>query len=356
MKKILISFIALFACVALINAQGKPAIEFDEIVHDYGTFPEENGKVTCQFKFKNTGDADLILQKVRASCGCTTPNWTKTPVKPGETGTIDVTYNASGRPGAFTKTITVTSNAGEKRLSIKGDVIPKAQKVEDKYPFDMQGLRFMKQNLYFNTVFVPGTKEQRVDVINNSKEDIKVSFQDVPSFVTVKCEPEVLTPNQKGIVTVSVNTKDSNVWGSFKKNFKVAVNGKVGEQNQINIYGNVQENFSKMTAEEKANAPVMIVGNKVTLGNVKVGASKTFKFSVKNEGKSNLIIRAINSDSQSFIVTAPSKEIKPGKSADIRVKVDAAKMKAGKYTQKLTIISNDPNRSSYIVELNGIVE
>ena len=251
MKKLLISIVALFACFAIANAQGKPAIEFDEIVHDYGTFPEENGKVTCQFKFKNTGDADLILQKVRASCGCTTPNWTKTPVKPGETGTIDVTYNASGRPGAFTKTITVTSNAGEKRLSIKGDVIPKAQKVEDKYPFDMQGLRFMKQNLYFNTVFVPGVKDQRVDVINNSKEDIKVSFQDVPAFLSVKCEPETLKPNEKGIVTVSVKTQDSGVWGAFKKNFKVAVNGKVGEQNQINVFGNIAENFSKMTAEEK---------------------------------------------------------------------------------------------------------
>lgn len=356
MKKLLISIVALFACFAIANAQGKPAIEFDEIVHDYGTFPEENGKVTCQFKFKNTGDADLILQKVRASCGCTTPNWTKTPVKPGETGTIDVTYNASGRPGAFTKTITVTSNAGEKRLSIKGDVIPKAQKVEDKYPFDMQGLRFMKQNLYFNTVFVPGVKDQRVDVINNSKEDIKVSFQDVPAFLSVKCEPETLKPNEKGIVTVSVKTQDSGVWGAFKKNFKVAVNGKVGEQNQINVFGNIAENFSKMTAEEKANAPVMTVGNKVVLGNVKVGASKIFKFSVKNEGKSNLIIRAINCDSNSFIITAPSKEIKPGKSADIRVKVDASKMKAGKYSQKLTVISNDPNRSTYIVELSGVVE
>ena len=356
MKKLLISIVALFACFAIANAQGKPAIEFDEIVHDYGTFPEENGKVTCQFKFKNTGDADLILQKVRASCGCTTPNWTKTPVKPGETGTIDVTYNASGRPGAFTKTITVTSNAGEKRLSIKGDVIPKAQKVEDKYPFDMQGLRFMKQKLYFNTVFVPGVKDQRVDVINNSKEDIKVSFQNVPAFLSVKCEPETLKPNEKGIVTVSVKTQDSGVWGAFKKNFKVAVNGKVGEQNQINVFGNIAENFSKMTAEEKANAPVMTVGNKVVLGNVKVGASKTFKFSVKNEGKSNLIIRAINCDSNSFIITAPSKEIKPGKSADIRVKVDASKMKAGKYSQKLTVISNDPNRSTYIVELSGVVE
>ena len=111
-----------------------------------------------------------------------------------------------------------------------------------------------------------------------------------------------------------------------------------------------------MTAEEKANAPVMTVGNKVVLGNVKVGASKTFKFSVKNEGKSNLIIRAINCDSNSFIITAPSKEIKPGKSADIRVKVDASKMKAGKYSQKLTVISNDPNRSTYIVELSGVVE
>ena len=61
-----------------------PQITFTKTSHDFGTFPEERGKVTCTFTFKNTGKSDLVLQKVRASCGCTTPNWTKTPVAPGE--------------------------------------------------------------------------------------------------------------------------------------------------------------------------------------------------------------------------------------------------------------------------------
>ena len=119
MKKVFMSLVVLLS--GIVAAMADPQISFESIVHDFGTFPEESGRVSTEFVFTNTGDADLVLQKVRASCGCTTPDWTKAPVKPGEKGSIKVTYNASGRPGSFNKTITVSSNAGEKRLSIKGD-------------------------------------------------------------------------------------------------------------------------------------------------------------------------------------------------------------------------------------------
>ena len=131
MKKLLVLFIAAIAGLATIAAQNAPEIKFNVSVHDFGTFPEETGKVSYTFEFTNSGQSDLIVQNVRASCGCTTPDWTKTPVKPGETGFVEVTYNASGRPGAFTKTITVTTNAGEEVLTIKGEVIPKVQEKEN---------------------------------------------------------------------------------------------------------------------------------------------------------------------------------------------------------------------------------
>ena len=154
-----------------------PEISFDTLVHNFGTFPEETGKVSCTFTFKNTGGADLVLQKVKASCGCTTPEWTKTPVAPGETGTVIATYNASGRPGAFTKTITVTSNAGDKRLTIKGEVIPKAAKIEDQYQIDFNGLRLKKKHVYMNAVEYENGKTERVQIVNNTKEDMAVSFK-----------------------------------------------------------------------------------------------------------------------------------------------------------------------------------
>ena len=79
MKKIVFAALSLLFSVSLIHAQ---QISFEKKTHDFGTFPEETGKITYEFVFTNTGDAPLVLNKVSASCGCTTPEWTKEPVGP----------------------------------------------------------------------------------------------------------------------------------------------------------------------------------------------------------------------------------------------------------------------------------
>jgi len=369
MKKLLFSFIALFAGIAAAFADGAPEIYFEQITHDFGTFPEENGKVSCTFEFKNVGTADLVLQSVKASCGCTTPDWTKEPVKPGETGVVKATYNATGRPGSFTKTITVKSNAGEKRLTIKGEVIPKAQKVEDKYPFEVNGLRLMKKNCYFNTIYFsdeanakknanakPQSKTEIIEVINNGKEDIKVSFEsESPKLATAKMTPEVLKAGERGSIEVTVSPKESGIWGTFKKTLKIKANGKPADFD-ITLYGNVAEDFSSMTAEEKADAPVLTVGNTISLEPIEVGKTKTFKFKVQNTGKNPLIIRSYHCDANGFTIKAPTKPIKTGKDGEIYVTVNAANSKAGKYNQRLTLITNDPNRSTFVINLIGEIK
>lgn len=370
MKKLLFSFIALFAGIAAVLADDTPEIYFEQITHDFGTFPEENGKVSCTFEFKNIGKSDLVLQSVKASCGCTTPDWTKEPVKPGETGVVKATYNASGRPGSFTKTITVKSNAGEKRLTIKGEVIPKAQKVEDKYPFEVNGLRLMKKNCYFNTIYFsdaqvkkddakakPSTKTEVIEVINNGKEDIKVAFEaENPKLISAKITPEVLKAGERGTIEVTANPKEANVWGSFKQTMKIKANGKPADFD-INLYGNIAEDFSYMTPEEKADAPVLTVGNTVSLGEIKAGSSKTFKFKVQNTGKKNpLIIRAYHCDAKGFSIKSPSKPIKSGKDAEVFVTVNAENLQAGKFTQRLTLTTNDPDRSTFVINLIGEVK
>ena len=66
-------------------------VKFSKKVHDFGDILLSDKSVECTFEFKNTGKADLVLQKVKASCGCTTPDWTKEPVRPGETGIVKAT-------------------------------------------------------------------------------------------------------------------------------------------------------------------------------------------------------------------------------------------------------------------------
>lgn len=105
----------------------KPSIEFDADIHDFGEI-EEGTLAEYEFTFTNTGDAPLVITDVQRACGCTTPTWTKEPVKPGETGKIKAVYNSNGRPGTFNKDITVITNDpknGKKKLYIKGNVKPK---------------------------------------------------------------------------------------------------------------------------------------------------------------------------------------------------------------------------------------
>ena len=108
------------------RAQG--AMQFETDTHDFGNVPEGT-MATYEFKFKNTGNQPVVIANVQASCGCTTPDWTKTPVLPGKSGIIKAMYSSAGRPGVFNKTVTVTSNAAEasKVLSIKGTVLTKEQ-------------------------------------------------------------------------------------------------------------------------------------------------------------------------------------------------------------------------------------
>ena len=108
------------------TARAQAVLQFETDNHDFGKVAEGT-MATYEFKFKNTGNQPAIIANVQASCGCTTPDWTKTPVLPGKYGIIKAMYSSAGRPGVFNKTVTVTSNAAEpsKVLSIKGTVLNK---------------------------------------------------------------------------------------------------------------------------------------------------------------------------------------------------------------------------------------
>ncbi len=134
MKKVLaLLFFVGLASVSMAQTQtpaAAPAVDknkgqfkFEKELHDFGTV-SEGVMATYEFVFTNTGKEPIIISNVAASCGCTTPSWTREPVMPGKKGSIKAVYNSQGRPGPFNKQITITSNAGTptKVLTIKGIV------------------------------------------------------------------------------------------------------------------------------------------------------------------------------------------------------------------------------------------
>lgn len=123
MKKILMIALMLVASMNIAFAQAQ--IKFDKLTYDFGDFSESSAVQKCNFSFTNVGDRPLVINQAVASCGCTVPTYTKTPIKPGEKGSIVVTYNGKGKfPGHFKKTITVRTNGVPEmtRLYVEGNM------------------------------------------------------------------------------------------------------------------------------------------------------------------------------------------------------------------------------------------
>ena len=126
MKRISVVFLLGFVMSGLLFAQPKPEVKFDKNVHDYGSVKEEVEVAVSEFKFTNTGTTPVVIQRVIASCGCTSPSYTREPVLPGKKGNIKVAYNTIYRPGTFRKSVRVYTNVPDTvyTLTIKGNVIP----------------------------------------------------------------------------------------------------------------------------------------------------------------------------------------------------------------------------------------
>lgn len=130
MKRLFFAIVMCVAAALAVMGQEKAEATFKTRIHDFGVIKEDGGPVKCTFEFTNTGDKPLIIVEATASCGCTRPEYTTKPIKPGKKGKIKVTYSPLGRPGAFRKTIKVKTNGVEGRttLIIEGTATPAKNK------------------------------------------------------------------------------------------------------------------------------------------------------------------------------------------------------------------------------------
>lgn len=128
MKKILgLLLIAVMSCLVIQAKKPQAKIEFAEKTFDFSTIAD-TAPVSHTFVFTNTGDGNLVITDATADCGCTKPEFSETPVAPGKTGKVKVTFNPRYRYGPFSKVITVRSNASNRKATLKiTGVVKKAQ-------------------------------------------------------------------------------------------------------------------------------------------------------------------------------------------------------------------------------------
>ena len=342
----------------------EPVMTFDKTTHDFGKINEADGRVTTVFEFKNEGMTPLVLTNVKASCGCTTPKWTREPVEPGQTGQITVTYNPNGRPGRFQKTVTINSNATEAtvRLYIKGEVIPKPVKPTEAYPVEMGPLRLKKTSLNFGAVpKKEGARTLAIEYANTTDSVITVDLlfnAEDHGFIKPLATLKELKKDETGKFQFSLQAEECPLWGPLEVKMYVMINGKrkIHDDYAITLKMDIKEDFSQMTVEDQQQAPILDVPNQLNLGNVKAGKKLVSKVLVSNIGVNPLYIRRVISNDKAVAVVAPKAAIKAGKRGEVKVEINTAGLQPGNYSRQITVINNDPKKSVSKVTLNWVVE
>jgi hypothetical protein len=327
--------------------------------YDFGVFREEGGRQSFDFIVTNKGNNPLILQNVTASCGCTTPEWTRMPIPPGGKGKVTAIYDPAGRPGAFNKTLTVYSNAipSTTVLTIKGEVTPRPKTIEDLFTFPVGSVRFQSNQFAFSNVNRDSKKSQEMEIINTSKAAVKVSFDVLPSHLTLKASPEILQPGQKGKIEGTFDGTKNQNWGYVNDMIKIKINDVVQEDVLLYVSAKLVEDFSILTPEELANAPVLKLAlTTFDIGKMPQAATKDIEFKFKNEGKRDLVIRYIKATCGCTAIQQGTlgTGIKPGESGSIKATFNSGGYQ-GKVTKTINVYTNDPKNSEVVLMLTADV-
>jgi hypothetical protein len=348
MKRILTYLAVLFiAGFFSLNAQNNAAIHFEKMVHDFGRIKEEGGKVTFNFKFRNTGKQPIVIRNVQSTCGCTTPEWTKTPIVPGKEGLVSAEYDPTGRPGAFSKQIMVYNNITSEpiALEIKGDVIPKTKGVEDIYRYSIGDLRLVSNHVAFARIFSSEKKTQSIDVVNNTDKPLTIGVlaNTLGRHLTVNASPNVLKPKQTGRLVVEYDASKKDGWGFVTDRVILTINGTSVQNFPLSVSASVVEDFSKLSPAELANAPTMDFSQvDWNFGTIKQGQKADYEFKFKNNGKRDLIIRDIQTSCGCTAVDT-KRVVKPGESSAIKVTFHS-EGKSGPQNRSITLITNIPGQ------------
>ena len=326
----------------------QPVITFEKTEHDFGKINEADGRVSVVFKFKNEGMAPLVLSNVRASCGCTTPTWTKEPIEPGKTGTITVTYNPNGRPGRFQKTVTITSNATEptKKVYIKGEVIPKQAKPANQYTVEVGELNMKTKMLDLGTITKGVAKSGELEYTNLKKEDHKVELATnaaTDALLGYQISLQTVKPNEVGKFIFFINPKEEKLYGPVEVNAYVVVDGKkdLSDSYKLTIKANIVEDFSKLTPEQKQNAPILEVEDSFNAGKIAAGKAYKYVFPIKNSGVNPLLVRRAYCNDKQVTAKVNKASVKSGKKGAISLDINAKDMKPGSYSREIVVITND---------------
>jgi len=336
------------------TVEGK--VEFPEIVHDFGDVIAGSGPLDCTFEVKNVSSDPIVIYNVVTSCGCTDVQWTREPLRQGETGTISVVYKNEDGPYPFDKNLTAYIS-GLKRpvvLRLRGTAHEKKVPLSEAYPLHIGSLGFKELQIRCGNMSQGSQRSDAVYVANIGSKPIKVSFADVSDGMDISVSPETIPAGEKARMVYTI-TSDRSRWGKNWYDATPVIDGRK-QSGKVSIWAVTKEDFSGLTEEQRKDAPFpTFEESSWNFGIVKAGAKLKASFTVNNTGKEDFITYKADFDLPG--AKADSLPIiKGGGQGTYSFSMDTDGMKSGEFLVIVTLTTNAPTRPLANLFLSGAIE
>lgn len=358
LNPLLISILS-FCVATYVHAQQAEQLIFNETIHDFGTIDENAGNADFEFTFTNNSGRPVNIISVVASCGCTTPGWTKETIDQGKKGFVKASYNPKGRPGYFNKTLTVTTNLNGPTiiLQIKGTVTNSEMENDvSRLTASNGSLRMRTREINFGKVFINRpAATQEMQLYNAGENVIKVDSVLAPAYLKVDL-PDSIKANQRVSMKVSYNAMLRNQYGFTADKIVLVTNDADTPRKTFPVFATVEEYFLPVASEDTDKVPVLsLETGSMDFGNFKMGSTVQKSIKLRNTGKKELSIRYVQPNCPCLTVTTDKQKAKPGD--EIKVTISwKSEGKHGAQNKAITIYSTDPVNPVQRVALTASID
>ena len=345
------TIIALFLSAPLM---AQPKLEVKQEIINLGEVMFQTPKKVT-FEVTNRGNQPLKILSVHPSCGCTSVEWQKEEIAAGESAMITAMYDAK-MLGSFQKELEVYTNAADEPiyLTLQGRVVSQLTDYEGDFPIDLGVVRMNTNVVEFDNVNRGDYPVAHIEIVNTTKQSYTPMLMHLPPYLNVKYAPERLAGGRVGRIMLTLDSEKLPAMGLTETSIYLAryMGDKVSEDNEINITSVLLPNFSQLTADQLAHAPVLqLSADSLDFGRMGDKKKLTQVITVTNTGERTLNIDRLQVYGKALSVSLSNRQIAPGKSAKLKVTVSAQYLKKSKARPRVLLISNDPNRAKVVIPI-----
>ncbi len=338
--------ISLFLSSHGLKAQEIDGLNVPITSHYFGTFVRDKGMKTYTFELENTGNDPLVISRVKSTCGCTVAEWTKAPIPPGEKGKVKVQFDPKKFSGYFSKRVSVYTNrsASAINLQISGRILVN-NKVNDDFVYFLGDLKADKDEINFGEVEINSAIQvQEIRLINVMRDTIWLTPKKLPKGFSYEQSEEVIPPGGSCRLTLRYDPSGLTSWGSLNSSIALEIKRAIKtEVRKVPVSLSLIDAFSQLSQEQIDYAPSIACLDNIDkiIMNGKLNQWETTKLTLINNGRSDLLIRKIETNSSNIIVKKYDEKIASGKTGRVLISfLKTTDMK--KLEQELVIWNNSP--------------